>query len=55
MHSLAFVEQNYCLFIYNNKWEFWEGKRNEVTSAIDLTCEIIWIQVGAAVYVTKIS
>ena len=26
VHSLAFVKQNYTLFIYNNRWEFWEGK-----------------------------
>ena len=55
IHSLAFVEQNYCLFVYNNRWEFWEGKRNETTSTIDLTSEIIWIQGGGNVYQTKIN
>ena len=54
-HSLAFVEQNYCLFVYNNRWEFWEGKRNETTSTVDLTSEIIWIQDGGNVYQTKIN
>ena len=53
IHSLAFVEQNYCLFVYNNRWEFWEGKRNETTSMIDITSEIIWIQNGGNVYETK--
>ena len=46
VNTLAFMEQNYCLFIYNNRWEFWKVKRMEVTSTVDLTCETIWVQTG---------
>ena len=49
VNTLTFMEQNYCLFIYNNRWEFWKAKRMEVTSTVDITCETIWVQTGTGI------
>ena len=47
--SLAFIPEQYLLFIYWNRWEFWISKRDPVHGFIDVTSHTIFMQEGGQI------